>query len=77
MNFPGRCAAIESALPVSTGYFAIVDEFGHEKPVMADAIERALCKAENLECLGATDPRASVTPTPSRRRPAKPQLRLV
>jgi len=33
-------------------YFAVVDEFGRERPVLADSIERALCAAEAYECLG-------------------------
>ena len=33
-------------------YFAIVDEFGRERPVLADSIDRALSAAEAYECLG-------------------------
>jgi hypothetical protein len=37
---------------VRRDYFAVVDEFGKECPVLADSIERALSAAEGLECLG-------------------------
>lgn len=40
-------------------YFAIVDEYGRERPIMADSIEKALFEAEALECLGTADTQTS------------------
>lgn len=52
---PLRPGGTEDALPAARDYFALVDQHGRERPIMADSIEKALCEAESLECLGFAD----------------------